>query len=127
MRKTKIVCTLGPSSESEEKLAGLIDAGMDIARLNFSHGGYEEHRHKCNLIRQVAEKKNKIVGILQDLQGSKIRIGKFANERTVELKEGNEFVLTTENILGDEERVSVDYKKLPAIVKMIEFFLMTVR
>lgn len=116
MRKTKIVCTIGPSSQSEKTLGRMIEAGMDIARLNFSHGTPEEHLKKYNLIRQMAVKKKKIIGLLQDLQGSKIRIGKFAEDRTVELKKGNRFVLRTDNGLGDETQVSVDYKKLPRIV-----------
>ena len=77
MRKAKIICTIGPASSSEEVLAGMIRAGMDVARLNFSHGTHEEHRHRIALIRRVARRLGRPVALLQDLQGPKIRLGKF--------------------------------------------------
>ena len=118
MRKTKIVCTIGPVSDSKEVLAELMDAGMNVARLNFSHGTHEEHARRIQRIRQVAEEKGKVVGILQDIQGPKIRIGIFQNEKIL-LKQGDRFTLTTENIdpRGTQERVFVNYPKLPRDVK----------
>ena len=118
MRKTKIVCTIGPVSDSKEVLAELMDAGMNFARLNFSHGTHEEHARRIQRIHQVAEEKGKVVGILQDIQGPKIRIGIFQNEKIL-LKQGDRFTLTTENIdpRGTQERVFVNYPKLPRDVK----------
>src|SRR5687767_8769600 len=112
MRRTKIVCTIGPASDSEELIAKLITAGMNVARVNFSHGTHEYHRQVIRRIKQVRKALNKPVAILQDLQGPKIRVG-IIKERVVQLKPGNEFILTTENVPGDEHRVSVSLKNLP--------------
>ena len=76
-RKTKIVCTIGPSSESQDKITELVDAGMDMMRLNFSHGSFEEHQKRVQIVREIIEKTEKKVAILQDLSGPKIRIGIF--------------------------------------------------
>ncbi|AWV91387.1 pyruvate kinase [Bradymonas sediminis] len=111
MRRAKIVCTLGPASDSPEVIAQLIHAGMNVARLNFSHGSHDYHRALYKRVRDVAEELNKPVAIMQDLQGPKIRVGKF-KDGPVQLIEGNEFVITIDDIEGDQERVSTTYKEL---------------
>jgi len=115
-RKTKIVCTIGPASESPQILETLIQAGMNVARLNFSHGTHEEHFEKIKTIRQIAERLNQPVAILQDLSGPKIRIGKV-KEGGVELRRGENFFLTNREIMGDGKGVSVSYFSLPNEVK----------
>ncbi|MFD2671640.1 pyruvate kinase [Marinicrinis sediminis] len=112
MRKTKIVCTIGPASESLENLKKLIEAGMNVARLNFSHGDFEEHGNRIKNIRQACKDLNKTVAILLDTKGPEIRTGKL-KEDSVELVEGEYITLTTEEILGDKERVSITYENLP--------------
>ena len=111
MRKTKIVCTIGPASESEEILEKLIDAGMNVARINFSHGDYEEQKYRIENIKKIREKMNKPVALMLDTKGPEIRIGKFENGE-ISLEEGDLFTLVNEEILGDETRVSVTYKEL---------------
>ncbi|HEY7817006.1 MAG TPA: pyruvate kinase, partial [Vicinamibacteria bacterium] len=116
MRKTKIVATLGPSSSTPEMIERLILAGMDVARVNFSHGAPEEHRERVRLVREVSAKLGRSVAVLQDLAGPKIRtgvIGNPANTGSVELVNGARFVITTEELPGDVERVSTTYKQLP--------------
>src|SRR4051812_9252668 len=105
MRRAKIVCTLGPSTRSPEMIGGLIDAGMNVARLNFSHGDYETHLAVLRIVRAEAEKRGRAVGILQDLQGPKIRVGRFA-KGPVQLVPGAEFIITSREIAGDERGVS---------------------
>ncbi len=114
--KAKIVCTIGPTSEDEEVLRNLMLAGMDIARLNFSHGTHEEHLQKIERIRKISAELQKPISIMQDLQGPKIRIGKFKNP-PVNLKQGDHFTITTRTILGDQTIVSTTYKNLPDDVK----------
>lgn len=116
MRKTKIVCTIGPSTESAEMIEKLIKAGMNVARINFSHGNYEEHGKKMRLIREISAKLGKTVGILQDLSGPKIRIGKVANP-PVKLKPGQEFVFTTVECEGNRERAYLPFPNIPKQVK----------
>jgi len=111
-RRTKIVCTIGPSSDSEEMLARLMGAGMNVARLNFSHGLPDYHRALLRRIQRVRKALKKPVAILQDLQGPKIRIGRIG-EGGARLRPGQEFVLTTEPVVGDARRVSVSLKSLP--------------
>jgi pyruvate kinase len=111
-RKSKIVATLGPASSSEEMLGLLIEDGVDIFRLNFSHGSHAEHGATIERIRKIAEQKAPSTAIMADLQGPKIRIGRFA-EGTVELVKGREFIITTEDVPGDEQAVSTDYPGLP--------------
>ncbi len=115
-RKTKIVCTIGPASESPQIIEALIVAGMNVARLNFSHGTREDHLRKIVAIRHIAEKLKQPVAILQDLAGPKIRIGKM-KEGGVELRRGEKFLLTNREIMGDEKEVSVSYSSLPREVK----------
>ncbi|GIO31367.1 MULTISPECIES: pyruvate kinase [Paenibacillus] len=117
MRKTKIVCTIGPSSESLENTKKLILAGMNVARLNFSHGDFEEHGNRIKNIRQAAKELNKTVAILLDTKGPEIRTGKMAVE-PIELVQDEYITLTTEEILGDKDRISITYKDLPNDVEV---------
>jgi len=116
MRRTKIVCTIGPASSSEKMLEGLIRAGMNVARLNFSHGDYAFHRGVIRKIRQLERKLSIPVAILQDLPGPKIRIGAVEGDR-VRLQTRRPFVLTTRKILGNENAVSVAMPGLTRVVK----------
>ncbi len=115
MRKTKIVCTIGPSSESLENTKKLIMAGMNVARLNFSHGDFEEHGNRIINIRKACAELGKTVAILLDTKGPEIRLGKLAEE-PIELVAGEKITLTTEEILGDKNRIPVTYSNLPADV-----------
>ena len=112
IRRTKIVATIGPASDTEETLAKLIAAGMNVARVNFSHATHDYHRALIRRIKQVRKTLGKPVAILQDLQGPKIRIGTIKTG-VVELKPGQEYILTSDNVPGDESRVSVSLKSLP--------------
>jgi pyruvate kinase len=114
--KTKIVCTIGPASESREVMAQMIRAGMNVARLNFSHGDFAAHRKVIENIRAASRYTGRRVTIMADLSGPKIRIGKI-KEEPVELSPGDSFVLTTDEIDGDARRVSVTFKQLPRTVK----------
>ena len=116
MRKTKIVCTIGPASENEEVLEALILNGMNVARLNFSHGSHEGHLAKIKMIRALADKLSQPVAILQDLAGPKIRIGSIPDPGIV-LSAGNRFILTSRSIEGNDQAVSLGYKDLPKEVK----------
>ncbi len=111
MRKTKIVCTIGPASESIEKLVQLMEAGMNVARLNFSHGSHEEHAARIQNIREAAKRTNRTVAILLDTKGPEIRTHDFENGQA-ELKTGAEVVISTEQILGTAEKFSVSYEGL---------------
>ncbi|MBQ9593345.1 MAG: pyruvate kinase [Lachnospiraceae bacterium] len=109
MRKTKIICTIGPASESEEVLRKMCLAGMNVARLNFSHGTHEEHAAKIAAIKKVREELRMPIAIMLDTKGPEYRIGVFKNG-SVMLKEGDTFTFTSDEIVGDETRVSVSYK-----------------
>ena len=111
MRHAKIVCTLGPSSNSPEVIEEMIEAGMNVARLNFSHGTHEDHREIYNMVRDTAQKMGRPVAILQDLQGPKIRVGTF-EEGSVQLHRGDAFTITSRDITGTRECVSTTYKNL---------------
>ena len=111
MRKTKIVCTIGPASDSEEMLRKLCMAGMNVARLNFSHGTHEEHLRRIETIRKVRDELNLPIAIMLDTKGPEYRIGTF-KDGSVELKEGDLFTFTTEQTEGDQNKVSVSYAKL---------------
>ncbi|WNI18179.1 pyruvate kinase [Actinacidiphila sp. ITFR-21] len=115
MRRAKIVCTLGPAVDSYEQLKTLVEAGMNVARLNFSHGSHAEHHDRYQRVRKVAEETGRAVGILADLQGPKIRLGKFA-DGPVELVAGDEFTITTEEVEGDRNICGTTYKGLPGDV-----------
>jgi len=110
-RSTKIVATLGPSSSTAERLAELVAAGVDVVRLNFSHGTAEDHKKRIDMLRETAHKGGRTVGVMADLQGPKIRIGKFA-DGPVALKAGQSFILDAACALGDEGRVGLDYPEL---------------
>jgi len=112
IRHTKIVCTIGPASDSEEMIAKLVAAGMDVARVNFSHGTHDSHREVIRRLKRVRRALNKPVAILQDLQGPKIRIGVIGSG-FVQLMPGQEFVLTADAVDGDARRTSVSLKSLP--------------
>ncbi len=112
MRKTKIVCTLGPATEKEEVLRELIASGMNVARFNFSHGSYEEHMHKLKLLKRLRNELDLPVAALLDTKGPEIRIKKFKEERVM-LEKGQTFTLTTKEVEGTKEIVSVTYKDLP--------------
>ncbi|MFZ5966445.1 MAG: pyruvate kinase [Bacillota bacterium] len=116
MPKTKIVCTIGPASESKENLMKLIQNGMNVARLNFSHGSHEEHLKRINAIKEVREMLGVPVAIVLDTKGPEIRTGNF-NESEVLLKEGTEFIITTRDVIGDSSICNVSYKNLPDDVK----------
>ena len=115
MRRTKIVCTIGPACSSDKVLEGLIRNGMNVARLNFSHGDYASHRRVIRKIRQLERKLDQPVAVLQDLPGPKIRIGPVAGDR-VRLQNRRPFVLTTRKILGSELAVSVNFSGLTEAV-----------
>src|SRR6516162_7006445 len=116
IRRTKIVCTIGPASDSEEMIARLITAGMNVARLNFSHGTPEYQRDLVRKVKRVRKALNKPVAILQDLQGPKIRIGVISSG-VVQLQPGQDFTLTTNSVRGDAHRASVSLKTLTGEVK----------
>lgn len=111
MRKTKIICTIGPASESEERLRELMLAGMNVARFNFSHGTHEEQRVKLERVKKVREELNLPVATLLDTKGPEIRLRDFEGGR-VELISGQTFILTTEEILGTDKRAAISYKNL---------------
>ena len=111
MRKTKIICTIGPASENEKTLTDMIKAGMNVARLNFSHGTHEEHEKKIALVKSVREKLDLPIAIMLDTKGPEYRIGTFA-EGKVEVEPGDIFTFTTDDVAGDKTRVSVNYKDL---------------
>ena len=117
LRKTRIICTIGPASQSDDRLAALIAAGMNVARLNFSYDTHDDHADVINRIRRIAADMGKPVAILQDLQGPRIRIGTFEHGTTVELQAGAPFTITTQVVAGNRERVSTTYAGLPADVQ----------
>jgi pyruvate kinase len=114
--KTKIVATIGPASQSPEIIAHMIRAGMNIARLNFSHGEFDGHRQVIENIRAASSQAGRRVAIMADLPGPKMRIGKFGVEK-IELKPDDQFILTTDDVTGDQQHVSVTFSRLPQAVK----------
>lgn len=116
MRRTKIVCTIGPASNSPAMLEKLIRAGMNVARLNFSHGTYDQHLKVITQIRKISEKLGRPVGILQDLSGPKIRIGKIADS-PVTIEPGQQFTFTTKDVIGDSSHVTLPFPQLPNQIK----------
>ena len=114
--KTKIVCTIGPASESPEIMEQMIRAGMNVARLNFSHGDFDSHKKIIENLRATAEAVGRRVAIMADLPGPKMRIGQLDKE-PIELEPGDSFILTTEDIIGNSRRVSVTFDRLPQSVK----------
>ncbi|GIF05811.1 pyruvate kinase [Actinoplanes siamensis] len=116
-RRVKIVCTMGPATKSPERMLGLVEAGMNVARMNFSHDTRENHREMYELVRSAAEQADRPVAILADLQGPKIRLGKFA-DGPHRWETGDRVVITGDEIVGTRERVSCTYTKLPQEVKV---------
>jgi pyruvate kinase len=114
--KTKLVCTIGPASDSPQILEQMILAGMNVARLNFSHGDFSSHKETIDKIRSASEAVGRRVAIMADLPGPKMRIGELAEE-PIELVPGDQFILTTEDVVGNGSRVSVSFSKLPQAVK----------
>lgn len=115
-RKTKIVCTIGPASSKPEVIERLFDAGMDVARLNFSHGTWEEHRDVVRTVKELSAKKDRPVAILQDLQGAKVRLGLFRGGSAT-IHSGDQFTLTTREVEGTEKIASITYDRLATEVK----------
>ena len=112
MKKTKIVCTIGPASESKDVFRQLVINGLDVARLNFSHGDHEEHGQRINTIKEVRWELNRPIAILLDTKGAEIRTGKF-KDGEIELVEGQNFIITTRDVLGDNTISNVSYDGLP--------------
>src|SRR5215207_2025319 len=110
-RRAKIVCTIGPATATPERMRGLVDAGMDVARLNFSHGTHDDHARAYQLVREASDATGHAVGILADLQGPKIRLGRFV-DGPVEWRTGETVTVTTDACLGDHDRVSTTYDRL---------------
>jgi pyruvate kinase len=115
VRRAKIVCTLGPATSSESQIRALVDAGMDVARLNLSHGTYADHEKVYERIRRASDESKRAIGVLVDLQGPKIRLGNIANG-PVTLRTGDEFTITTEDVPGDQQMVSTTYAGMPGDV-----------
>src|SRR5262245_27696727 len=115
-RSTKIVATLGPASSDPTVLERMFRAGVDVVRMNFSHGTADDHLQRAELVRELCRKTGRTVGIMADLQGPKIRVGKFKDGK-VTLKVGDRFILDAQCDLGDDRRVGLDYKELPQDVR----------
>ncbi|MCJ7658867.1 MAG: pyruvate kinase, partial [Anaerolineales bacterium] len=114
-KKTKIVCTIGPASQDQETLEQMLLMGMNVARLNFAHGDFESHAQVIENLRAAAHSTGKRVAIMGDLPGPKMRIGKLVEE-PLTLEHGQSFILQTEEILGDDQRVSLSFNSLPEVV-----------
>lgn len=113
MRRAKIVCTIGPATNSAEQVRALVDAGMDVARINASHGDHAGHEVVYSHVRNAAKESGRAVAVLVDLQGPKIRLGRFATEDPIPLSVGDRFTITTDDIVGTKDRVSTTFKGLP--------------
>ncbi|HRH26100.1 MAG TPA: pyruvate kinase [Candidatus Paceibacterota bacterium] len=125
LKKTKIVATIGPATEKEPEFTELVKAGLNVMRLNFSHGDHPEHQARVEVCKKVSEKLGVHMAILQDLSGPKIRIGDFGTESgRVTLKAGQKFTITTDKVIGTEEKVSVNYPTLPQELKVGGFVLL---
>ncbi|NOR46187.1 MAG: pyruvate kinase, partial [Candidatus Delongbacteria bacterium] len=112
MKRTKIICTLGPATDSKKILKEMILKGMNVARINFSHGNYDQHQKTIDMVKEVREEMNLPIAILLDTKGPEIRIKDFINDK-IELKKDDQFILTTRDIIGNEKEVSITYKGLP--------------
>ena len=118
MKKTKIICTMGPNTDDEEMMRKLVKAGMDVARFNFSHGDHEEQKIRMDLLKKVRKELKLPIAILLDTKGPEIRTGILEGGQKVYLEEGSRFTLTTEQIEGNNTRCSQTYKNLPKDVKV---------
>ena len=123
MRKTKIICTIGPTCDSEEILEKMIAAGMNVARFNFSHGEHADHKRRMDTVKRVRERLGVPIAILLDTKGPEYRIGAFADHKVM-LNEESTFTFTVDNVVGDENRVSVSYKRLPEELKVGDTILL---
>jgi pyruvate kinase len=123
VRRAKIVCTLGPATSSPTQIRTLVEAGMDVARLNLSHGTYADHEQAYLRVREASDTTRRGVGVLVDLQGPKIRVGRFA-DGPVNLAKDDEFTITTEDVLGDASQVSTSYEGLPGDVSSGDLLLL---
>ena len=117
MKKTKVVCTIGPSSNNEETLTEMIKAGMNVARFNFSHGSHETQKENLELVKRVREQLGVPVATMMDTKGPEIRFRDFENGKAI-LEKGQEFILSTDEFLGNNYRGSITYKGLPGDVKV---------
>lgn len=117
MRRTKIIATLGPATTSDEILQGLIDAGMEVARLNFSHGTHDSHADLCKRFRQAADRKDRTVAVLQDLSGPKIRTGRLSGGAAIDLRAGQELRIAVGDQPGTPSRIFTTYAELPRAVR----------
>lgn len=117
MKKTKLICTIGPASEDRALLKQLMETGMDGARLNFSHGNHEEQKEKMDLVKELRNELDLPIPIILDTKGPEIRTGDFQNGKVM-LKEGSDFLVTTEDVLGTDKMCTITYKKLPKDVKI---------
>ena len=124
LKKTKIVCTLGPSSNTPEIIEKMIKAGMNVARFNFSHGSHEEHKQRIDMVRAASQKLGIPVALLLDTKGPEIRLGKFKNG-SIMMEAGKDFTLTARDIEGDETIASMNYKELPQDVKTGDHILLS--
>ena len=118
MRKTKIICTLGPSTDKGDVLKELVLAGMDVARFNFSHADHQEHLGRLEKLQALRDEFNIPVATLLDTKGPEIRIGMFKDDKKIHLSEGQTFTLTTEDIEGDETKISISYPNLINDIKV---------
>ena len=107
MKKTKIICTMGPNTNDRELMKKLVENGMDIARFNFSHGDHEEQKSRMDMLKAIREELGKPVAILLDTKGPEIRTGAIKDDKKIKLAEGQKFILTTKEVEGDENRVSI--------------------
>lgn len=117
MKKTKVICTMGPRTDDREVMRSLVKNGMDVARFNFSHGNYEEHRQRMDMLKQLRAEEKSNVAILLDTKGPEIRTGVLKDGQKVVLSQGDTFILTAEDVVGDRERVSITY---PGLVQDVE-------
>ncbi|HCZ24492.1 MAG TPA: pyruvate kinase, partial [Acholeplasmataceae bacterium] len=121
-RKTKIVCTVGPAIDNPEMISKMIDAGMNVARLNYSHADQEEHGRRVHMIREIAKQKQRFIGILADTKGPEIRTGKFENDIAT-FKKGDRVEIHKEPILGNRERFHIDCPELFEDIKKDDYLL----
>ena len=123
MKKTKIICTLGPATDKKDLLVNMINAGMDLARFNFSHGSHEECEARLNLLKEAVKETGKVVGYVADTKGPEMRLGLFKGDRTT-LVSGHEFILTTDDVEGTAEKAHVNYAGLPEEVNKGDIILL---
>src|SRR5271157_3454523 len=125
LRRAKIVCTIGPASDSEEMIRELMLRGMNVARLNFSHGSHDDHARVIRRLRKVAAELGRTICILQDLQGPKIRTGRLKDRMAVTLQKGQTVTITAKDVLGSAEVISTTYQDLAHDVKPGEHILLS--